>query len=188
MLAFLPGYLDTAWVRIGNWRLCEWNGRCRLIYNACVCEPQVGLPEAARVKRYIPFSDGRRDCVGQALGRLNYTSTLARLLGNFHFDLAPEVNITLPVHCWQSAGHFIDIPPGMSATGRTDLHGHCNHPRCCRLSVTSSASRPLTCFGDAIVQSGGAEAVEAEEAMTMTLQPGPRGLLMRCIPRAASSA
>ena len=52
---------------------------------------QVGLPEAARVKRYIPFSDGRRDCVGQALGRLNYTSTLARLLGNFHFELAPEV-------------------------------------------------------------------------------------------------
>jgi len=51
----------------------------------------VGLPEAARVKRYIPFSDGRRDCVGQALGRLNYTSTLARLLGNFHFELAPEV-------------------------------------------------------------------------------------------------
>ena len=52
---------------------------------------QVGLPEAARVKRFIPFSDGRRDCVGQALGRLNYTSTLARLLGNFHFELAPEV-------------------------------------------------------------------------------------------------
>lgn len=51
----------------------------------------MGLPEAARVKRYIPFSDGRRDCVGQALGRLNYTSTLARLLGNFHFELAPEV-------------------------------------------------------------------------------------------------
>ena len=34
------------------------------------------------------------------------------------------------------------------------------------------------------MQSGGAEAVEAEEAMTMTLQPGPKGLLMRCIPRA----
>ncbi len=56
-----------------------------------ICASQVGLPEAARVKRYIPFSDGRRDCVGQALGRLNYTSTLARLLGNFHFELAPEV-------------------------------------------------------------------------------------------------
>lgn len=35
-------------------------------------------------------------------------------------------------------------------------------------------------------QSGGAAAVEAEEAMTMTLQPGPKGLLMRCIPRAVS--
>ncbi len=48
-------------------------------------------PGAARIKRYIPFSDGRRDCVGQALARMNYTSTLAQLLGNFHFELAPEV-------------------------------------------------------------------------------------------------
>ena len=36
------------------------------------------------------------------------------------------------------------------------------------------------------VQSGGAAAVEAEEAMTMTLQPGPKGLLMHCIPRGVS--
>ena len=52
---------------------------------------QVRQPKAGRVKRYIPFSDGRRDCVGQALARMNYMSTLARLLGNFHFELAPEV-------------------------------------------------------------------------------------------------
>jgi len=52
---------------------------------------QVRQPDAARIKRYIPFSDGRRDCVGQALARMNYTSTLARLLGGFHFELAPEV-------------------------------------------------------------------------------------------------
>ena len=48
-------------------------------------------PDAARVKRFVPFSEGRRDCVGQHLARMNYTSTLARLLGNFHFELAPEV-------------------------------------------------------------------------------------------------
>ena len=53
--------------------------------------PQVRQPDDTRIKRYIPFSDGRRDCVGQALARMNYTSTLARLLGNFHFELAPEV-------------------------------------------------------------------------------------------------
>ncbi len=52
---------------------------------------QVRQPDAARVKRYIPFGDGRRDCIGQALARMNYTSTLARLLGSFHVELAPEV-------------------------------------------------------------------------------------------------
>ena len=60
-----------------------------------VCWPlQVRQPDDTRIKRYIPFSDGRRDCVGQALARMNYTSTLARLLGNFHFELAPEVRFS----------------------------------------------------------------------------------------------
>ena len=58
---------------------------------------QVRQPDAARIKRYIPFSDGRRDCVGQALARMNYTATLARLLGSFHFELAPEVRDHLNV-------------------------------------------------------------------------------------------
>lgn len=53
--------------------------------------PQVGLPDAARTKRFLPFSDGKRDCVGQAMARMNYTSTLARLLATFRFELAPEV-------------------------------------------------------------------------------------------------
>ena len=44
-----------------------------------------------RPKRFIPFSDGRRDCVGQALAKMNYTAQLAMLLGRFHFELAPEV-------------------------------------------------------------------------------------------------
>ena len=52
---------------------------------------QVGLPEAQRIKRFLPFSDGKRDCVGQAMARMNYTATLARLLAHFHFELAPEV-------------------------------------------------------------------------------------------------
>ena len=53
--------------------------------------PQVGLPDAGRTKRFLPFSDGKRDCVGQAMARMNYTSTLARLLAHFCFELATEV-------------------------------------------------------------------------------------------------
>jgi Cytochrome P450 len=50
-----------------------------------------------RPKRFIPFSDGRRDCVGQALAKMNYTAVLAMLLGRFHFELAPEVLVTSPL-------------------------------------------------------------------------------------------
>ena len=38
------------------------------------------------------------------------------------------------------------------------------------------------------MQSGGAAAIEAEESMSITLQPGPEGILMRCIPRVATAA
>eukprot|EP00208_Stichococcus_sp_RCC1054_P002339 CAMPEP_0206139828 /NCGR_PEP_ID=MMETSP1473-20131121/7467_1 /ASSEMBLY_ACC=CAM_ASM_001109 /TAXON_ID=1461547 /ORGANISM="Stichococcus sp, Strain RCC1054" /LENGTH=576 /DNA_ID=CAMNT_0053533745 /DNA_START=97 /DNA_END=1827 /DNA_ORIENTATION=+ len=47
--------------------------------------------DEAKSKRFIPFSDGRRDCVGQALAKMNVTAALAILLGNFHFELAPEM-------------------------------------------------------------------------------------------------
>ena len=38
------------------------------------------------------------------------------------------------------------------------------------------------------MQSGGAAAIEAGESMSITLQPGPEGILMRCIQRAAMAA
>ena len=37
------------------------------------------------------------------------------------------------------------------------------------------------------VQAGGAATIVAEETMAMTLQPGPRGVPLRCIPRATMS-
>jgi len=43
------------------------------------------------VKRFVPFSEGVRDCVGQNLARLNLTTTLAQLYGSFSFRLAEEV-------------------------------------------------------------------------------------------------
>ena len=44
-----------------------------------------------RPKRFLPFSSGSRDCVGQTLAKLNLTTTLAQLYGNFSFALADEV-------------------------------------------------------------------------------------------------
>lgn len=42
-------------------------------------------------KRFVPFSQAGRDCVGQALARLNMATTLAQLWGNFTFRCADQV-------------------------------------------------------------------------------------------------
>lgn len=47
--------------------------------------------QGAPVKRFIPFSQGSRDCAGQSLARMNYATTVAMLVANFSFKLAPEV-------------------------------------------------------------------------------------------------
>lgn len=33
----------------------------------------------------------RRRCVGEAFAKMNYTSVMARLLGSFKFELAPQM-------------------------------------------------------------------------------------------------
>lgn len=51
----------------------------------------VPLVNGRKPQRFMPFSQGSRDCVGQTLARLNLSTTLAQLYGNFSFQLAPEV-------------------------------------------------------------------------------------------------
>jgi cytochrome P450 len=41
---------------------------------------------------YMPFSEGPRNCVGQTLAKLEVTAVLAKILANFHVQLATEVN------------------------------------------------------------------------------------------------
>ena len=43
------------------------------------------------MKRFLPFSSGTRDCVGQSLARMNYTATVAMLMAHFRFELADKV-------------------------------------------------------------------------------------------------
>ena len=59
-------------------------------------EDAKGVPEVGgrKPQRFIPFSMGARDCVGQTLARLNLTTTLAQLFGSFHFKLAEEVRLS----------------------------------------------------------------------------------------------
>lgn len=53
----------------------------------------VGDPKdlSNRPKRWYPFSDGPRSCVGQSLAYMNLVGTLAALLARFHFRLADQV-------------------------------------------------------------------------------------------------
>ncbi len=73
-------------------------------------EDAKGVPEVAgrKPQRFIPFSIGARDCVGQTLARLNLATTLAQLYGSFTFKLAAEVrSVPLAVHFSSSAGPFL---------------------------------------------------------------------------------
>jgi cytochrome P450 len=51
----------------------------------------MGLGDASRPLRFFPFSQGARDCIGQALARMDYLAMLAALLGRYNFRLTPEV-------------------------------------------------------------------------------------------------
>ncbi len=49
-----------------------------------------GAGDAAPPRRWVPFAEGPRSCVGQALAQVTLPATLALLLGRFRFRLAPQ--------------------------------------------------------------------------------------------------
>ena len=54
---------------------------------------EVGADASKRGKRWFPFSDGPRNCVGQSLAKMSMAATLAQLYSNFSFKLADEVSL-----------------------------------------------------------------------------------------------
>lgn len=44
------------------------------------------------VRRWLPFSMGTRDCIGQSLARMNYLTTVAMLIARFEFRLHDRVS------------------------------------------------------------------------------------------------
>ncbi len=51
--------------------------------------------DSRRPKRYFPFAEGPRNCVGQSLAKVSLVATMATLLQHFHFCLADEVSAHL---------------------------------------------------------------------------------------------
>ena len=47
--------------------------------------------DSKRPKRYFPFAEGPRNCVGQSLAKVSLAATMATLLQHFSFRLADEV-------------------------------------------------------------------------------------------------
>lgn len=45
-----------------------------------------------QVKRFMPFLEGNRQCIGMSLAKLNYTTAVALLLSHFTFRLADDVS------------------------------------------------------------------------------------------------
>lgn len=54
-----------------------------------------------RYKKYMPFGDGMRACVGQSLAKMNYTAATALLLSHFTFRLADWVRDCTHSSCFQ---------------------------------------------------------------------------------------
>ena len=53
--------------------------------------PYSKTSELLQVRRFMPFSVGPRDCIGQNLAKVNYQTTVPMLLSNFSFKLAEKV-------------------------------------------------------------------------------------------------
>ena len=51
--------------------------------------------DSKRPKRYFPFAEGPRSCVGQSLAKVSLVATMATLMQHFQFCLADEVSC-----CW----------------------------------------------------------------------------------------
>eukprot|EP00884_Botryococcus_braunii_P001148 jgi/Botrbrau1/11033/Bobra.92_2s0006.1 len=56
------------------------------------CNPiSMPYPADEKVKKFLPFADGVRSCVGLSMGQMAYMAAMARLLSNFSFKLHPEM-------------------------------------------------------------------------------------------------
>jgi cytochrome P450 len=52
----------------------------------------LSLHAAHQVKRWFPYGEGNRQCIGMPLARVNVQASVASLLSTFKFELADEVS------------------------------------------------------------------------------------------------
>ncbi|CAL8464901.1 g4436 [Coccomyxa elongata] len=65
--------------------------------------------EYQKVKRFMPFLEGNRQCIGMSLAKLNYTTAVALLLSHFTFRLADDMGGPQGVR--DNEVYFVTIQP-----------------------------------------------------------------------------
>ena len=69
----------------------------RLLRHVRVADASVACAgDNRQPKRYIPFAEGPRNCVGQSLAKVSLVATMALLLARFSFRLADDVSLPPP--------------------------------------------------------------------------------------------
>jgi hypothetical protein len=59
-----------------------------------------------QAKRFTPFGQGIRNCLGQQLARMNVPTAVAMFVSNFHLELSPEVRLFMHLNL-QSLQKFV---------------------------------------------------------------------------------
>ena len=159
--------------------------------------------------RFMPFAQGSRDCVGQTLARLNLSTTLPQLYGNFTFRLAEEVRRGWHAcsrgfpndigGCSQSIQEKVSVALA-PFTLITSCSSHCGdlpEPKLSLNMVMSMSEQSRGCCTVARVlvkyvwqlrrhfprmQMGGPKGVAAAEMTSITLSCA-KGMKVHCIPR-----
>lgn len=72
------------------------------------CASALAVGSTRRPKRYFPFAEGPRNCVGQNLAKVSLVATAATLLSSLSFRLADEVQV---LYC--QAGWFFQPDIGI---------------------------------------------------------------------------
>ncbi|KAK9832710.1 hypothetical protein WJX81_002799 [Elliptochloris bilobata] len=73
----------------------------------------VAASAAARPRRYMPFAEGPRNCVGQSLAKMSLAATIATLLQTFTFRLADEMGGPEGVRAQEHYSLVIGLSEGM---------------------------------------------------------------------------
>lgn len=87
-----------------------------------------------QVKRYTPFGQGVRNCLGQQLARMNVPTAVAMFMSEFEFTVAPQVRLNL----------FLRLIP-FSESMRVPFVGACRDSQLCWIEQTPFVTSNLLC-------------------------------------------